>query len=117
VNFGCSGCVLDPFNDHPCKVYTRAQYGHTAYMGTVEDVTYNGFDADFFRSYLVCGTAGPAIGDMALYAWLRNSSLYTLLGDPLFPAFSESFQARMRVALPGGGSVFSRSYNIDQGTG
>jgi hypothetical protein len=114
VNFGCSGAVID-YDDHPSEAYQYCRYGNAAYMGTVADTTYHSFGVSFFESYLVDGTASPAIGDMMLIAWNRNS-LFTLLGDPRYEFVSEQFQAMPRVSAPGYGG-YSRSYNTDSGTG
>jgi hypothetical protein len=118
INLGCSGAVFDWGNphDHPAEVYVNAQNGNAAYIGTVCDVYFNSFDASFFESYFIDGTAQrPCIGDMMMAADERNDQ-YTLLGDPRYAIVSTQFQAKARVAVPAPTS-FTRSYNISTGTG
>ena len=113
-NFGCSGAVF-AWNEHPAEVYQRSRYGNTAYIGTVEDVYANSFDKTFFETYFIRGTAPePCVGDMMLADGTHIS--YTLIGDPRFRIVSTSFHARARIAIPEP-TTFTRSYNIDSGTG
>ena len=113
-NFGCSGAVIE-WDEHPAEVYQRSRYGNTAYIGTMADVYANSYDVTFFETYFIRGTAPePCVGDMMLAD--GTHSLYTLIGDPRFRIVSTSYHARARIAIPGATS-FTRSYNIDSGTG